>query len=188
MNKLKTGFLSRKKGIYLSVLIGSILVNAILLNEFFQRYGVQSPVVLRSPIYQKEIIISPLSTEKPTSLIPVEVANAEAPDVIPSEDANAEIDAGATEPELKSLVLSYFPANERDAADTLIFKESSWNPHAVNPSSGATGLFQALPWSKTGCDSTDDIKCQAAWGAAYVESRYGSAQEALSFHGRNGWY
>ena len=133
--------------------------------NFNANYEVRSPIVERQPVTSPK----PKTTHTPK----VEVAYAEAP---------------ISGSELKTLVLSYFPANERAAADELIMGESTWNPHAINPSSGATGLFQALPWSKTGCSSTDDIRCQAAWGSAYISSRYGDSIKALRFHSKNGYY
>lgn len=111
------------------------------------------------------------------------------PTSIPAGADEGEVGAKESEPQdVKTLVLSYFPKDQRPAVEELVFRESSWNPHAINAWSGATGLFQALPWSKTGCNSTEDIKCQAAWGEAYIRDRYGDAWTALNFWYANGWY
>jgi len=69
----------------------------------------------------------------------------------------------------------------------LVFKESSLNSHAVNPSSGACGLFQALPCSKMKC-ALGDTECQIKWGLGYIKNRYGTPTEALNFHLAHNWY
>ena len=69
----------------------------------------------------------------------------------------------------------------------LVSKESSLNPQAINPKSGACGLFQANPCKKMDC-SLDDIDCQIEWGKNYIEKRYGSVEKAYKFHNQHGWY
>jgi len=73
-----------------------------------------------------------------------------------------------------------------DAAE-LIAKESGFNPLAINPSSGACGIPQALPCAKMGCELTD-IDCQLDWQWNYIANRYGTITKALAFHQINGWY
>lgn len=71
---------------------------------------------------------------------------------------------------------------ERDwqYVDYIIQKESSWNPYARNASSGAGGLPQALPYSKTGC-AWGDAVCQLRWANGYAINRYGSWEKAYYF-------
>lgn len=69
----------------------------------------------------------------------------------------------------------------------LIARESSFNPQAINPSSGACGLGQFLPCSKLKCD-LDDVNCQLKAIESYVLARYGSIDKALLFHDLNNWY
>lgn len=69
-----------------------------------------------------------------------------------------------------------------DATNTLIIKESGCNPNAVNPSSGACGIPQALPCSKIAHCGTEPV-CQLRWMDQYVKGRYGSWEAALS-----AWY
>lgn len=69
----------------------------------------------------------------------------------------------------------------------LISREAGLNPRAINPSSGACGLAQALPCEKMEC-SLDDVDCQLAWISEYVEARYGNIDNALAFHDANNWY
>ncbi|MFE1882914.1 transglycosylase SLT domain-containing protein [Streptomyces diastatochromogenes] len=73
----------------------------------------------------------------------------------------------------------------------IVDHESSWNYHAVNASSGAYGLFQALPGSKmssAGADWQTNPATQIKWGLNYMNSRYGSPCEAWSFWQANHWY
>jgi len=65
-------------------------------------------------------------------------------------------------------------------AAELIARESSFNPGAINPTSGACGLFQSLPCLKMKCELTD-VDCQLRWGQTYVTNRYGSFKKALEF-------
>jgi len=72
-------------------------------------------------------------------------------------------------------------------ASELIARESSFNPGAINPTSGACGLAQALPCSKMKCELTD-IDCQLRWIGDYVANRYGTFKEAIAWHDANNWY
>lgn len=72
-------------------------------------------------------------------------------------------------------------------AEWLIQKESGWNPNAINKSSGACGLVQALPCSKLGPNWNDPVVA-LRWGDAYVKGRYGSWSGAYSFWSANHWY
>jgi uncharacterized protein YabE (DUF348 family) len=72
-------------------------------------------------------------------------------------------------------------------AEWLIQKESGWNPNAVNKSSGACGLVQALPCSKLGPNWNDPVVA-LRWGDAYVKGRYGSWSGAYAFWSANHWY
>ncbi|QBZ72706.1 tape measure protein [Gordonia phage GodonK] len=79
---------------------------------------------------------------------------------------------------------------EWEAAKWIIGKESTWNPTAVNPSSGAWGLFQFLGSTKDSyypSNDPDPYK-QAQAGARYMRDRYGSPTKAKAFWEANGWY
>lgn len=71
--------------------------------------------------------------------------------------------------------------------EELIQRESTWNPYAINSSSGACGLGQALPCSKMDCEKWD-YECQIRWMANYIENRYSNPTNALSFHDEKNWY
>lgn len=66
------------------------------------------------------------------------------------------------------------------AADYIVSHESSWNPLATEPNSGAHGLPQALPYSKTGC-GWEDAVCQLQWANNYAIARYGGWWAAYSY-------
>lgn len=69
----------------------------------------------------------------------------------------------------------------------LIMRESSCNPNAVNPSSGACGIAQALPCSKKPGQWNDPVNSMK-WMQQYVMARYGSWSAAVQFHNLNNWY
>lgn len=69
----------------------------------------------------------------------------------------------------------------------LIMRESSCNPNAVNSSSGACGIAQALPCSKKPGQWNDPVNSMR-WMQGYVMARYGSWAAAVQFHDRNNWY
>ena len=72
----------------------------------------------------------------------------------------------------------------------LWYRESSWNPYAVNKKSGACGIPQANPCSKAskGTDYKTNWRTQIKWGLNYIKKRYGSPSEAWSHSQRIGWY
>lgn len=70
-------------------------------------------------------------------------------------------------------------------------KESGWNTHAANLSSGAYGIPQSLPGSKMasfGADWRNDYRVQIQWGLSYVSGRYGSPCGAWGQSQAVGWY
>lgn len=72
-------------------------------------------------------------------------------------------------------------------ADFMVQKESGWNPNAVNKSSGACGLAQALPCSKLG-PSWNNPVVALNWMNNYAIGRYGSWQNAYNFWNAHHWY
>lgn len=76
--------------------------------------------------------------------------------------------------------------NWEDAADLNSY-ENGFNPMAINPTSGACGLSQALPCEKMSCE-LGDIKCDLAWQKEYISNRYGTVTKALEFWHINNWY
>ena len=75
--------------------------------------------------------------------------------------------------------------------NNIIIRESMWNIHATNPSSGAYGIPQALPGSKmasVGSDWRTNPATQIIWGIGYMRDRYVSPCEAWTFKRAHGWY
>jgi hypothetical protein len=79
------------------------------------------------------------------------------------------------------------PQSDWQYVDFIVSKESSWNPNAVNPSSGACSLAQALPCSKIPGNWRDPVNA-LRWQHGYVRARYGSYAGAYAFWLKNSWY
>ncbi len=82
--------------------------------------------------------------------------------------------------------------NSQDEALVKLWtKESDWNYHATNGSSGAYGIPQALPGSKmksAGKDWRNNPDTQIEWGLHYIHKTYGSPANAWAHSQRTGWY
>ncbi|ORL11654.1 tape measure protein [Prescottella equi] len=76
------------------------------------------------------------------------------------------------------------------AVDFIVGKESSWNPLARNPQSGAFSLFQFLGSTKGQYlpDENPDPYIQGLAGRDYIRDRYGDPVRARSFWEKNGFY
>ena len=85
------------------------------------------------------------------------------------------------------LAASNIPEASWGYADFMVAKESTWNPNALNKSSGACGLAQALPCSKLGPNWSNPIVA-LNWMHGYVNGRYGSWEKAYNFWQVNRWY
>lgn len=75
--------------------------------------------------------------------------------------------------------------------NSIIMRESKWNPYADNPHSSAYGIPQALPGSKMasfGSDWRTNPATQIRWGLDYVHDRYGTPCQAWGFKRSHGWY
>ncbi|MET8544938.1 transglycosylase SLT domain-containing protein [Kitasatospora sp. NPDC004799] len=120
-------------------------------------------------------------------------------------DAKAKADAAAAasrSQERQNLTTAYsgtpqqiaaqiVPAGQLQCFSNIVFRESSWNPLAVNASSGAYGLVQALPGSKmasAGADWRTNPATQIKWGLNYMNTRYGSPCAAWAFWQNHHWY
>jgi hypothetical protein len=93
--------------------------------------------------------------------------------------------------QIQAMASSMVPSGQFQCFSNIVDHESSWNYRAVNASSGAYGLFQALPGSKmssVGSDWQTNPATQIKWGLNYMDSRYGSPCEAWSFWQANHWY
>jgi len=84
-----------------------------------------------------------------------------------------------------------FSSSEFTCLDSLWTKESGWDPHASNPTSGAYGIPQSLPGSKmatAGSDWATNPATQIRWGLGYIKDSYGTPCAAWSHSESYGWY
>ncbi|MDT0612920.1 aggregation-promoting factor C-terminal-like domain-containing protein [Streptomyces lancefieldiae] len=93
--------------------------------------------------------------------------------------------------QIQAMARQMVPSGQWQCFSNIVDHESSWNYKAVNPSSGAYGLFQALPagkYASAGADWQTNPATQIKWGLNYMDSRYGSPCEAWTFWQANHWY
>jgi hypothetical protein len=93
--------------------------------------------------------------------------------------------------QIQAMARQMVPSSQFQCFSNIVDHESSWNYRAVNSSSGAYGLFQALPagkYASAGDDWRTNPATQIKWGLNYMDSRYGSPCEAWSFWQANHWY
>ncbi|MEU9151061.1 transglycosylase SLT domain-containing protein [Streptomyces sp. NPDC048417] len=93
--------------------------------------------------------------------------------------------------QIQAMAQQMVASGQYQCFSNIVSHESGWNYQAVNASSGAYGLFQALPGSKmssVGADWQTNPATQIKWGLNYMNSRYGSPCEAWSFWQANSWY
>lgn len=79
------------------------------------------------------------------------------------------------------------PEAEWGYVDSIVTRESGWNPNAVNKSSGACGLGQQLPCGKWAGAWNDPVAALRAM-SGYVKARYGGWAGAVAFWNANRWY
>lgn len=118
---------------------------------------------------------------------PEPVAKAEIPTSVPVSKSNPR---PLTEKELL-MTAAGIPRADWAATDYIVFKESSWNPTARNPESGAFGLCQALPASKmasAGIDYMTNPVTQLKWCHSYAHHRYGGWWASFAFWQSNRWW
>jgi TP901 family phage tail tape measure protein len=81
------------------------------------------------------------------------------------------------------------------AWDMLWNRESGWNQFASNPSSGAYGIPQSLPYTKmpkaawpASAGGSSNVRAQETWGIGYIGGRYGNPSNAWDHEIAFGWY
>lgn len=109
-----------------------------------------------------------------------------------SRDASSfSVQSSYTVAQIQAIARQMVPGGQFQCFSNIVNHESSWNYQAVNASSGAYGLFQALPagkYASAGADWRTNPATQIKWGLNYMNSRYGSPCEAWSFWSANHWY
>jgi hypothetical protein len=109
--------------------------------------------------------------------------------------ANRGYEPGVTDPrEMARQILKNkynYGADQYSCFNFIIMRESKWDVHATNRSSGAYGIPQALPGTKMATIASDwrtNPATQIIWGIEYMKKRYGSPCEAKVFKASHGWY
>jgi hypothetical protein len=130
----------------------------------------------------------PIVSPKGTGEVKVQQVLAEEPQPTPTINPNRRYLKYSYMPRYEEIMgqLKYLYKNWEDAAD-LQSRENGFNPTAINPTSGACGLSQALPCSKLPCE-LGNVACDLNWQYQYIAGRYGTVSEALKFQTANNWY
>jgi hypothetical protein len=105
--------------------------------------------------------------------------------------AKASVPSGSPRSIARQLLAARGWSGQFGCLDALWQRESGWNPHARNPSSGAYGIPQALPGGKmasAGSDWRTNPATQIRWGLSYISSRYGTPCGAWAHSKSHGWY
>ncbi|MER6420056.1 transglycosylase SLT domain-containing protein [Streptomyces sp. NPDC001137] len=86
--------------------------------------------------------------------------------------------------EIQAIARQIVPSGQFQCFSNIVDRESGWNMQALNASSGAYGLMQALPGKKyasAGSDWQTNPATQIKWGLNYMNSVYGSPCQAWAF-------
>lgn len=105
--------------------------------------------------------------------------------------SNGRNDKGSLQAYAKQLLAKYGWAGQWNSFNALVMSESGWDVHATNKQSGAYGIPQSLPGNKmasAGSDWQSNGDTQLQWMMSYIKGRYGSPDNAWSFHQKNNWY
>ncbi|MFM6963584.1 MAG: lytic transglycosylase domain-containing protein [Micrococcales bacterium] len=107
--------------------------------------------------------------------------------------SNADLPAPGTSKQfaLQQLLDMGYGSEQYSCLVTLWNRESNWRVNAVNSSSGAYGIPQALPGAKMASAGEDWLinpETQIRWGLSYIKGRYGSPCGALAHSNKFGWY
>jgi hypothetical protein len=101
------------------------------------------------------------------------------------------VQSSYTVAQIQAMASHMVAADQFQCFSNIVDHESGWNYHAVNASSGAYGLFQALPagkYASAGADWQTNPATQIKWGLNYMNTSYGSPCKAWSFWQANHWY
>ena len=102
--------------------------------------------------------------------------------------------AAANEALAKSMMPSWSSGSEWANWQALWTQESGWNQFAQNPSSGAYGIPQALPFTKMPVAAwpppagSSNPRAQIGWGIQYIQGRYGDPIGAEAHERAYNWY
>lgn len=108
-----------------------------------------------------------------------------------SRSRRAAILAGDPRDIARAMLADRGQSGEFGCLDNLWTRESGWQVHDTNGSSGAYGIPQSLPADKmasAGDDYRDNPATQIRWGLGYIADRYGSPCAAWSHSQSYNWY
>lgn len=88
----------------------------------------------------------------------------------------------------KNKVIARWNESEWKAFENIVQRESGWNANSINKSSGACGLFQMYPCSKTNAAYKTSYEAQVDAGINYIASRYKTPNKAWNFWKTHHWY
>jgi len=137
---------------------------------------VDKPTVKASSLKQK-------ITNKPVKV----TKKAQVPEVVKQKPAVASQQPRITGGKTEWMRAAGIPESEWWAVDSIVTRESGWNPNAVNQSSGACGLGQQLPCGKWAGEWNDPVAALIAQ-KQYVTERYGGYSQAVAFWNQQHWY
>jgi resuscitation-promoting factor RpfB len=169
-------------GVVSSILGGTLIYAGI---RGFSMLSILQNLVTGKPITTGVSVTNPLSTPGTTTA-----------DVTDSNGVGAVPPGGnqATAMELASSTYGWEGA-DWVALQKLWNRESNFNNHAKNASSGAYGIPQALPYTKMpkaawpeSAGGSSDASAQIMWGLTYIKGRYGNPQIAWAHETANSWY
>ncbi|MFD5539955.1 transglycosylase SLT domain-containing protein [Streptomyces sp. NPDC127079] len=98
--------------------------------------------------------------------------------------ASFPVQSSYTVAQLKAIAAQIVGSGQFQCFSNIVDHESTWNYLAVNASSGAYGLVQALPGSKMASVAADwrtNPATQIKWGLNYMNTTYGSPCQAWAF-------
>ncbi|MDY2942031.1 MAG: ubiquitin-like domain-containing protein [Varibaculum sp.] len=121
--------------------------------------------------------------EKPVTEV-VEVGTKESSEVTSSERLDSN---NVTQDKTELMAQAGISEGDYGYVDYIINRESGWNANAINSSSGACGLPQALPCSKIGSDWNNPVTA-LKWANGYAVGRYGSWASAYNAWRAQNWW
>jgi hypothetical protein len=164
-------------------LIIAILFSAALFWTAPQETPVNNSIPVRATARTVQAVAPEKAAEVEPSAPTEQIAEIE-PETVPVEIPEPTPVPGTKE---EMMAAAGIPTSDWAAVDFIVHHESTWNPSAVNPSSGSCGLVQELPCGKSGCTLGDGV-CQLRWASQYATQRYGSWWLAHSFWIANNWW
>ncbi len=151
---------------------------------------VQEQPETEPPSYTDSLLVSSSTFKTPERAKPVEPPK---PAHNPPQQKKIieSIDRSEIKQKAQEMCDSAFGEGHFTSLDLLINAESGWNHLAMNRSSGAYGIGQALPATKMapfGADYRTNPETQLKWLMSYIRDRYINPSNAWNFWKLHHWY